>query len=244
MISTIATDAVTRSDLQQVRTPPGTRTWQPIPHRVLLDQVCRWLDRCGYEVTAESHTLTGGGQRFFGVLDITTDRDHSDYHAAVGIRNANDKRFAAGVVLGNRVLVCSNLMFEGEISLSRKHTRFIRRDLSRLVRDAVRGLAELRTRQDRRIETYRATRLSNQRAHDLLVRSLDHKVIPGSWIPHVLDEWRHPSHEEFAADGRTMWRLVNSFSEVWKRSSPDRIADRSRRLHQLLDAAYPNSIAA
>ena len=64
MISTIATDAVTRSDLQQVRTPPGTRTWQPIPHRVLLDQVCRWLDRCGYEVTAESHTLTGGGQRF------------------------------------------------------------------------------------------------------------------------------------------------------------------------------------
>jgi hypothetical protein len=242
MIST--TDAITRSDLQQVRTPTGTRTWRPISHSVLLDQVCRWLDRCGYEVVSECHTLTGGGQRYFGVLDVTTDRDHSDYRGSVGIRNSGDKQFAAGVVLGNRVLVCSNLMFEGEISLSRKHTRFIRRDLSRLVRDAVRGLAELRARQDERIERYRATRLSNQRAHDLLVRSLDHKVIPGSWIPHVLDEWRHPSHEEFAADGRTLWRLVNSFSEVWKRSSPDRIADRSRRLHQLLDAAYPNSIAA
>jgi hypothetical protein len=134
--------------LQQVagrpRTPPGTRTWQPIPHTVLLDQVCKWLGRCGYEVTAESHTLTGGGQRYFGVLDVTTDRDRSDYRATVGVRNANDKRFAAGVVLGNRVLVYSNLMFEGEISLSRKHTRFIRRDLSRLVRDAMRGLAKLR----------------------------------------------------------------------------------------------------
>ena len=244
MISTIATDAVTRSDLQQVRTPPGTRTWQPIPHRVLLDQVCRWLGRCGYEVTAESHTLTGGDQRYFGVLDITTDRDHSDYHAAVGIRNANDKRFAAGVVLGNRVLVCSNLMFEGEISLSRKHTRFIRRDLSRLVRDAVRGLAELRTRQDRRIERYRATRISDRQVHDLMIRSLDHKVIPGSWIPRVVSQWREPLHPEFTADGKSLWRLQNAFSEVWRNDRPERIADRSRRLHQLLDTACGNSVTA
>jgi len=231
---------ITRSFLQQARTPPSTRTWQPIPHTMLLDQACKWLNRCGYEVHNECHTLTNGGQRYFGVLDVTTDQDHSDFNVVCGVRNANDKRFAAGIVLGNRVLVCSNLMFEGEISLSRKHTRFIHRDLSMLVHDAVRGLSDLRSRQDDRIERYRATRLSNRKVHDLLVRSLDHKVIPASWIPHVLDKWRHPSHEAFTADGRTMWRLVNSFSEVWKRSSPERIAERSRRLHQLLDTECRN----
>lgn len=36
----LTAELVTRTDLRQVRTPPGTRTWQPLPHATLLDQVC------------------------------------------------------------------------------------------------------------------------------------------------------------------------------------------------------------
>jgi len=238
----LTAELVTRTDLRQVRTPPGTRTWQPLPHATLLDQVCHWLARCGYQITSESHTLGSGDQHYFGVLDVTTDKDGPDYQAAIGVRNAHNRRFAAGVVLGNRVICCSNLMFEGEISLSRKHSRHIRRDLPTLVRDAVRGLDELRTRQDQRIERYRTTRLSDRRVHDLLVRSLDRKVIPASWIPRVVTEWRNPSHAEFTTGGRTAWRLANAFSEVWKKSRPERIAERSRRLHRLLDTVHSASV--
>ena len=35
--------------------------------------------------------------------------------------------------MGSRVLICSNLAFSAEVVLSRKHTRFIGRDLPRLI---------------------------------------------------------------------------------------------------------------
>ena len=83
----LTAELVTRTDLRQVRTPPGTRTWQPLPHATLLDQVCHWPARCGYQITSESHTLGSGDQHYFGVLDVTTDQDGPDYQAAIGVRN-------------------------------------------------------------------------------------------------------------------------------------------------------------
>lgn len=40
-------DAVTREEVVSAPTPGSTRTWQPIPHRTLLDQVEDTLPRYG-----------------------------------------------------------------------------------------------------------------------------------------------------------------------------------------------------
>ena len=92
----LTAELVTRTDLRQVRTPPGTRTWQPLPHATLLDQVCHWLARCGYQITSESHTLGSGDQHYFGVLDVTTDQDGPDYQAAIGVRSGLIERPGPG----------------------------------------------------------------------------------------------------------------------------------------------------
>jgi hypothetical protein len=59
------------------------------------------------------------------------------------------------------------------------------------------------------------TELSDGAAHDLVIQSLDARVVPVTRIPDVLREWREPRHSEFR-EGRTAWRLFNAFTESLK----------------------------
>ena len=55
------------------------------------------------------------------------------YQYVLGLRNSNNKRFAAGVVIGIAPFVCDNLAFSGEVKLARKHTVYIKRDLPMMI---------------------------------------------------------------------------------------------------------------
>lgn len=62
----------------------------------------------------------------------------------------------------------------------------------------------MRGKQDQWIEAYRSTRIDDRAAQDLIIRSIDARVIPVTRVPTVLSEWREPSHEEFAEGGKTV----------------------------------------
>ena len=125
--------------------------------------------------------------------------------------------------------------FGGEVTIARRHTRFIERDLPRIVHTAVGRLADLRGKQDERIRTYKETELTDPTAHDLVIRAVDASVLPVTQVPAVLEEWRKPSHEEFAA-GKTLWRFHNAMTEVWKGRNLAALPRRSQALHGLLDS--------
>lgn len=139
--------------------------------------------------------------------------------------------------MGNGVFVCDNLCFVAEVSIARRYTRFIERDLPQLVHAAVGRLAEIRCQMDRQVVAYKQTEFDDRAAHDFIIRALDSQVIPATLVPPVLAEWRTPRHPEFAADGKTAWRLFNAFTEAWKGRSIASLPRRSQALHGLLDFA-------
>ena len=53
--------------------------------------------------------------------------------------------------------------------LTRRHTRFIERDLPGIVNQAIGKLAEMRTQQSARLDAYKQTRIRDRTAHDLTV---------------------------------------------------------------------------
>ena len=228
---------VPRERLAETPTPAGTRTWSPIPHSRLLDLVETTLGGHGLRVVNQSHALWGDGNRYFGLLEVQNGSAHDDYGLVVGLRNSHDKSFPAGLALGSGVFVCDNLSFGAEVTLARKHTRFIERDLPQVVHRAVARLTDMRGKQDRRIESYKETELDDRTAHDLIVRSLDSRVVPVTQVPAVLREWREPSHAEFAEGGKTAWRLFNAFTESLKGRNLAELPRRTQGLHGLLDAA-------
>jgi hypothetical protein len=228
---------VERGAVVAAATPAASETWVPIAHHRLLELVEATLAASGMNVANEAHALWSDGLRYFGLLEVTNGRPHEDYGLVIGLRNSHDKSFPAAIALGSSVFVCDNLAFSAEVTIARRHTRFIERDLPRIVHTAVGRLSDMRGQQDERICTYKETELADPAAHDLVIRAVDANVLPVTQVPAVLGEWRTPSHEEFAADGKTVWRFHNAMTHVWKGRNLAALPRRSQALHGLLDSA-------
>jgi len=227
-------EEVARRDLDRVQTPPATATWQPIPHAALLGEVEGALGRNGLRIAGERHALARDGDRYFGLLHVANGRERKDYGWVLGVRNSHDQTFPAGFVIGSRVFVCDNLAFSGEVVIARRHTRWIMRDLPRLVLDGVGQLTERWHSQEERYERYRDTELVDAAAHDLVVRALDAQAITTHQVRDVLMEWRSPRHAAFR--GRTAWSLFNGFTAVLGGSPVWTVARRTQLLHAVFDA--------
>lgn len=212
-------------------TPEPTLTHYPIPHAHLANSVCESLDAVGMTVEDCQHGLWGEhNERYFGLARLQ-DRT-SDYSTVVGFRNSHDKQFSAQMSLGNRVFVCDNLSFFGDVVLARKHTRYVARDLAGLVHRAVNRMNILARAQRRTIETYKESEMVDRQFHDLAIQSLDKGVMPASKLPKVLKEWRNSEHTEF--HDRTCWSAFNAFTEVMKGTSQATLSTRTQKLHNLI----------
>ena len=226
---------VSREDLLAVPTPRGTQTWYPLGHSTILGEVETQLESSGFTILEETHALSHEGARYFGVMSVSLPkRGQADFGWIVGIRNSHDMTYPAGLVAGTRVFVCDNLCFSGEVRISRKHTRFAERDLRHLTARAVGQLGDKFRGLDQRVIAYKEERITNTRAHDIVIRAVDCAAITPAQIPSVLDQWRRPEYEAFA--GRNAWSLFNAFTEVHKAVNPHTAMRRGEALHGLFDA--------
>ena len=140
--------------------------------------------------------------------------------------------FPAGLV-GSRVFVCDNLAFSGEIVLARRHTRWILRDLPRLVMDGVGQLAGRWHSQEERYARYREAAHFDPKAHDLVVRALDAGAVTATQVPEVLRQWRRPEYEAFRE--RTAWSLFNACTHACRAGSVWLVSRRTQALHGVFD---------
>ncbi len=229
---------VAREEVARVATPSRTTSWVPVAHAAVLDGVQGALERAGLTVVSEAHALARDGDRYFGMLELRDPVTESgEFGLVVGIRNSHDKSYPAGLAIGSNVFVCDNLSFSGEVRLARRHTARIGTDLIPMIGRAVGQLGNLRRAQEERFAAYRRHELADAAAHDLVILALDAQVIPASRVPLVIKEWRTPRHPEFRSGGKTVWRLMNAFTEGWKGGSLDRLPRRSQALNGLLDTA-------
>lgn len=236
----------TLEEVEKVQTPEPKGRWHPISHIALYNQVRTALHSLDMTVVNEQHALGNGGDRYFSLLQVARNRTieipgddasptEEDIAYVIGLRNAHDKRFNAGLAVGAGVFVCDNLSFNGEITLGRKHTTFINRDLPVLTARAVGMLADKWTNMTQRFDIYKETEVSDAQAHDLMIRGLDTGACTTTQIPAILKEWRTPRHPEFAT-GKTGWRLFNAFTEIAKSTSVFSLPKRTQSLHALIDS--------
>src|SRR3984893_18363921 len=113
---------ITRGELKVIPTPAGRATHQPLPHFEIVGALVETLSFRQISVVREEYAVSPDGMKMFGVLDLETAFDGCRF--AIGIRNANDRSMRLGLTSGLRVLVCSNLAFQGEFTpVLAKHSK-------------------------------------------------------------------------------------------------------------------------
>lgn len=222
----------TRDHIADVVTPMKTRTHFPIPHIELLERVENALSARGLYINEESHALGSDAQRYFGLLQVQPENE--EYSIVIGVRNAHDKAFSAGLVFGARVFVCDNLSFSGEVKLQRAHTKYIMRDLPGMISVAVGKLADMRVNMDYRIQRYKEIQIESVTADHLVIQMVREKILVPSKVEKVINEWDQPTHPEFEEYGDSVWRLHNAATEVLK-DNVMALPKRTIALHGLMD---------
>lgn len=226
-------NTATLEEVRAVNTPAPEGIWHPVAHGVLYDQVVSAMDTLHMRIVKEQHALAKDGLRYFSLLQVGNGAEDKDFAFVLGLRGSLDKTYAAGIAVGSGVFVCDNLAFSGEITIARKYTTNIERDLPILAARAVGKLGAAKVDMEKRIEAYKAEVLRDSTANDIIIRSLDCGAITTTRIPEVLGQWRKPKHEEFAP--RTAWSLFNAFTEVMKENSLFQLPKRTQSLHALFD---------
>jgi hypothetical protein len=234
-------ETVTRPVLEGVVLPPATKTYQPVGHGWLLDQLEDAISGIGMRFGDQHHGLSHDGKRYFGLITLLNGSGNPDYNTQMGVRNSLDKRFGAQVAFGNQVMVCANLCFWGNYELGRKHTTHIERDLPLLIEQKLAGIPEMSRLQDNRFNAYRESNLSEKNADHLIMNMLREGAVNTSRIEKVINEWDNPT---FDHGDRTVWRAFNAATQALKGTNIHEMPARTIQLQEVCDHAAGYAIAA
>src|SRR2546427_887962 len=195
-------EKISRAELAQIPTPPATPTHIPIPHIEVVESLIETLSLRHIAVVAEEFAVSSDGMEMFGVLDLETAFEGCRF--AIGIRNANNKRFRLSCTVGLRVFVCHNLAFRGDYSpvLAKHSKHFSLEDALSIGVDRMQRNFEPMRRQ---VERWRAEQLSAEPAKLTIYRAFieGDLEVPQHLAPRGDALYFNPQHEEFQP--RTMW---------------------------------------
>lgn len=234
------TGKITRAELAQLPTPPSTATHVPIPHAAVVDALGDTLSHRQISVVDEEFAVSKDGMEMFGVLDLATGFEGCRF--AIGVRNANNKRFRLACTVGLRVFVCHNLVFRGDFSpVLAKHSKHLSLEdtLSIGVDRMQRNFEPMR----QQVEIWRAQQMSDAAAKLTIYRAfiegdLD---VPRHLARRVHELYFNPQHQEF--EPRTMWTFRTPSPRHSKNSIQFRNSERRRSWEDFLEPC-PQPITA
>ena len=247
MYSTVNDKPMNLNQLAMVPTPPPRgRFHQPYPFYDYVEDVTHALDRAGMAVLGEEYAVTKDNGSMFGLMEIGAKPLEGELITAdewklmLGLRGSHNQRVGRGLVLGNQVVVCSNLMFTGNVAnFSTRQTTNIGQRLPGLIYNAVQQIPQMAERQEKVFDAYHNKELKPRAGDAALVEIYRRDGLNPSQLGRAIHEWHEPSFDEHGAEGWNAWRLMNSVTESLKPTGQnvnmDAVAQRSQVTSKFLD---------
>jgi hypothetical protein len=226
-------ESATLEELQTIPIPESTKTFVPVPHHelavLLRDLAEKFLP--GFEYLKSQYGLAQDGQQMFGFHTFKNSDD--ELGLSIGFRNSLNKTLSAGIAVGASVMVCSNLMLVGDVTILRKHTLNVRQDIERLAVVAIYDSFRKYLQAQESTKLMKKIPLSNDEGFQLLGSLYGADVVSTRQVPVIKREWIEPSHEAFQE--RTLWSFFNSVTEAMKNLPPGSIMEKHIQLHHFLN---------
>lgn len=214
---------------REIEVPKDTASYVAISHGSLVDAVYEHLDKAGFVVKDEKIQLAKFGNQMFGTVTCTTGDTEQDM--TIGFRNSYDKSIPVGIVAGNRVIVCSNLMFKGDVKQMRKHTGSVRKELDFLVSQGVDYMVD--QFEKIRLDTIRMkdVELTKRTTAELIGRMyIEENLITSTQVNIIKDQLTNSK----LFTGESVWDLYNHTTEALKTSHPSTIMKDHIKVHNFM----------
>ena len=146
---------------------------------------------------------------------IITDKElyKPRWDLVIGVRGSNDRSISRGLVLGTRVMVCSNLCFSGDLGdWSKKQTTNVEANMPDTIRRAVDQLDRKNEELTVNFDSFNAAQVNRDDGDRILMDILRGGGFSASQFERAVEHWdKLPADlEEHSANGRTLWWLFNA----------------------------------
>jgi hypothetical protein len=219
------------AELGLIKVPEQTETYIPVSHQELVTKIkeagTKHYNTSPFETKLE---INHRGQQMFGSMTFHdgSQLSGSGMNRSIGFRNSYDKTLPIGVCGGASVVVCSNLMFTGDIIKMRKHTQNVEDDLDKLIQKL---FDDVDRRYDQSVEdklTMEQIHFSDTDAGNYLGQLfVNEGVLNGAQLKKATDEWFNSS----AFTERTAWSAYNACTEALKSAHPMNALEKYTKLH-------------
>ena len=224
-------ESATMNELISIPLPQKTRSYQPVPHEqlstMLMQMVASIFPDFSYE---KSHFgLAADGNKMFGIHTFRS--VDSALGLSIGFRNSYDRSMSVGIAVGASVFVCDNMVISGDITVLRKHTSNVIRDMESMALQAIyRSQATYAEILDD-AGAMQNIPINDDQAYRMLGLVYGRGIMTPRQIPVGHREWESPTHDDFAP--RTVWSLYNSITEALKSAPLSSIMEKHLSLHHL-----------
>lgn len=236
-VHTKGSGRVTMEEAFAIPLPEKTKTYQPVANEELWNMLKRTASTKGLQLGVPQMGITAGGQRLFGVADITN-QDHLDNEVrlTIGFRNSYNKSLSVGVCFGSTVFVCDNMCFSGYTSegqeavgqVHKRHSLDVFDSLQIRLEEAMGQFDVFKSYQNDFYNRLKEQELTDAEALEVIHNSVAAQAITPKDCYTVGEEWmfqgRGPQTEEEQDSGlwhrefapRNAWSLFNAFTQIHK----------------------------
>lgn len=217
LIADAGTRKITRQELAGVNTPLCTKTYKPISHIRLVEALIETLSFRHITVVNDEYAISKDGRKCFGLLELS--EEFSGCRFALGIRNSHDRHMRLAMTVGLKVMVCSNMAFQGDFTPIRvKHSQKL--DLLECVSIGVDRIQRNFKPLKNQVERWKEEFVSNEEARLIIYEAFVAKKLPLplNLLPVVDRMYFKPEHDEFKDP--SLWSLWNAFTSAFKHLKP------------------------
>ena len=202
--------------------PAATKSYQPIAFSELTDIV---KQRCDifFNDKARSFDFTTDktGNKQFGVFTYP-DVNNPQMDYMIGYRSSYDKSISAQFCGGGSILVCSNMMFVGDIFTARKHTTYMMDDLIQKIDGMLDTIEVSYSSLEDDIDKMKTINLNNEQAAKILGDiTFNKRLIGSSTANSAMRAWHKSEYDGSGYyDEKNLWRLYNTITENTRQANP------------------------
>jgi len=215
--------------LMGAQLPAKTHSYQPVSHAQLIETIEEKLYQRDMVIINERFDSNTFGTQMFGVY--TVKHGNQEQNLNIGFRNSYDKSLAVGLVSGATVLVCSNLMFKGDIKIMRKHTNGVFNDLNNIIDIAIDGSMKVFDSIQQDTRRLKEIPMNRQQMAELSGRMfINDDLITATQMGIIKNEILFSDHFR----DMTRWDFYNHCTEALKSSHPALAMQSHVNLHEYI----------
>jgi hypothetical protein len=221
---------ITVDELKAIPAPERTTSWNPVPHYEVLEQVNKVLENLGITILKTRIDTVNKGAQVFAAHTLDINKEGKTFQ--IGWRNSIDKTLALGFTAGTTIVVCSNMVFNGQWIEFKKHTNQLEADTiyqmaSKGIETGVNKSQEFGTWMDGLV----GIQTQPKDAEFLFVEMLRRTIVPKTKALDLINAY----DKERDRYGENLYSVYNAATQTFRDAQMYQISERSPRLNTLMD---------